>query len=75
MTTVAAQRRAVPRGAERMLRLVVVVAALGPVVYGGSPGSVVPDGVRIQSGLLWILCWAPAFVYLGQSPERRAPIP
>lgn len=73
--TAPASSHAAPRGAVGLLRFLVVVIALGPMIFTANPSSVVPDGVRLQSGLLWIMCWLPAFVYLMRSPARRPPFP
>lgn len=57
------------------LRWIVVAAALAPVIFPSDRYSVIPADVRLQSGILWILCWVPAFVYLMASPDRRPPLP
>lgn len=57
------------------LRWLVVLAALGPVIFPSDRFSVIPSDVRLLSGILWMLSWLPAFVYLMSSPERRPPLP
>jgi hypothetical protein len=57
------------------LRWLVVLAALGPVLFPADRHTVIPADVRLQSGILWILSWLPALVYLMSSPDRRPPLP
>ena len=57
------------------LRWIVAAAALAPILFPSDRYSVIPADVRLQSGILWMLCWLPAFVYLMSSPARRPPLP
>ena len=63
------------QGGLGLLRALIAVIALSPILFPPERYSVVPDDVRIQSAILWILCWVPAFVYLLGRPERRPPLP
>jgi hypothetical protein len=64
-----------PQGGLGLLRILVVLIALVPLLVPSDRYVVVPDHVRLQSGLLWVLCWVPAFVYLLMDPVRRPPLP
>ena len=74
MTTTAMETRA-GGGGVRLLQILVVIAALAPVISGADPTTVVPEDVRTLSGILWLLCWLPSLVYLTRHPSRRSPIP
>lgn len=63
------------RSGVRLLQLLIIITALAPVLYRSADATLVPEDVRFLSGILWILCWLPAFIYLARSPERRPPIP
>lgn len=58
-----------------LLRGLVVACALWPVLFPPDGYSVVPEHVRTLSGILWILCWVPALVYLLTPASRRPPLP
>lgn len=72
---VVANGREARRGGQGMLRAIVVIAALGPVLLLPESYTVIPAHVRLQSQLLWILCWLPAFVYVMSDAKRREPLP
>ncbi|HEX2779336.1 MAG TPA: hypothetical protein VHM30_07545 [Gemmatimonadaceae bacterium] len=64
-----------PGGGLWVLRLLVVAAALAPLLSTSGLRSAVPEDIRAESGLFWVLCWVPAFAYLMQSSDTRPPIP
>ena len=63
------------RGGLGFLRALVILLATAPVLFPPATYSVVPDYVRLLSGILWMLCWVPAFVYLSTPADRRPPLP
>jgi hypothetical protein len=63
------------QGSLRVLGFLVVIAAFWPLVILSSRQSAVPDDVRLESAVLWILCWLPTVVYVATKPSRRPPIP
>jgi hypothetical protein len=57
------------------LRALVVAAVVGGVLAVLLIDSAIPLAVRLLALGFWVLCLAPAWVYLGVRPELRRPVP
>jgi len=67
-----------PRRASRklsVLRALILAATVGPLFAALGSDSEVPGTTRILGALLWVLCLAPANLYLRSNPARRRPLP
>jgi hypothetical protein len=55
-------------------RLIVLAAALVPLIALGTPSDI-PQEPRVVASILWVLCLVPAWHYLQQPERRRPPVP
>ncbi len=61
--------------AEPFFRGIAFVAMVAPLAISVVVESPVPFEARVESGVLWLLCLFPGWLYLGQGAATRRPIP
>lgn len=61
--------------AEPLFRALAFVVMVTPLAISAVVESPVPVTTRMEAGLLWMLCLAPGWIYLGQGAATRRPIP
>jgi O-antigen polysaccharide polymerase Wzy-like protein len=63
------------RDRQEGMTLILALATIGPLTALWLVRGEIPDFIRYQAGLLWVLCLLPAWVYVRTDPRVRPPIP
>lgn len=61
--------------AEPLFRALALVVMITPLIISVVVESPLPLPTRMQAGICWLLCLFPGWLYLGQGPSTRRPIP